>query len=75
METCNLFKHKKIYWTHWIGKSGKMYDKNEYGHFGDGKERNGVKDLPIDDYPYKGNRIEEPLFGCCKYCNCQIKLK
>lgn len=39
--------------THYIGKSGKLYEYDKYSNFGTGISRGNIKDLPLDDYPYK----------------------
>lgn len=44
--------------THYIGKSGKMYDYHKYKNWGRGQAERGktdgiiYEDLPKEDYPY-----------------------
>lgn len=77
---CTLFKYKKITSTHWIGSTGNKYAKNEYANHGHGGLHSGFVpnqgmiarlDLPVNEYPYKEEYVEEPMFECCKNCNCE----
>ena len=70
---CNLFKLKKEIATHYVGKSGKEYIKDEYSNHGQGNFYRGFLDLPKDDYPYSVKYEIKPLYKCCELCDCEKK--
>lgn len=72
---CELSKNITETKTHYIGKSGELYDVNHFGTWGDGKRHNGKDDLPLNDYPYKIKYKEEYSFLCCRNCGCKDKFK
>jgi hypothetical protein len=38
--------------THWVGKSGKLYEYDKWQNWGRGIKEKGRDDLPKEDYPY-----------------------
>ena len=70
---CGLYKYRKEIATHYIGRTGNEYSKEEYANWGSGKAERGKKDLPLDEYPYEIKYKTEPFFVCCKLCLCEGK--
>lgn len=70
---CCLHKHKKEIATHYVGKTGNKYSKQEYLNHGKGGVYKGFKDLPENEYPYTIKYSTEYLFKCCKLCLCYCK--
>jgi hypothetical protein len=71
--TCGLFKFKNEIATHYVGKSGNEYPINEYANLGSGKTEKGIKDLPLDEYPYTIKYETELKYKCCQLCSCEGK--
>lgn len=72
--SCSLKKFKKEQPINYIGITGNKYPYNEYLNSGDGKTYKGLKDLPLDEYPYEIEFKTDFLFLCCKLCNCKDKV-
>lgn len=68
---CGLYKYKTEIATHYVGRTGKEYPKDEYCNHGKGGTYQGFKDLPKDEYPYTIKYLTKPKFKCCELCRCE----
>ncbi len=69
---CTLYKYVKVTATHWVGKTGNEYPKDDFINLGT-KPMGLKKDLPLDEYPYTVKYKTEQMFRCCDLCNCEGK--
>lgn len=72
---CELYKYRKEEATHYVGCTGNEYPIKEYCNFGIGKNKDGKKDLPLNEYPYTIKYKIELIWTCCKLCSCDNKEK
>ena len=70
---CSFKKYKKETSTHYVGKTGNEYPIDEYNNWGTGVERFGMKDLPLDEYPYTHKYKVEYKWKMCRECSCKDK--
>ena len=70
---CELYKYRKEIATHYVGKTGNEYPKDDYMNWGRGKTERNKKDLPMDEYPYTIKYKTELVWQCCKLCSCEGK--
>lgn len=61
---CGLLKYKKITILNYIGRTGKKYPFTSY------EDRERYARIANEDFPFTIEYGEEPLFLCCKLCNC-----
>lgn len=70
---CGLYQFTTETPTHWVGRTGNEYPKNDYANHGEGGIKHGKKDLPHDEYPYTIKYHVQQMFKVCETCTCEGK--
>ena len=70
---CSLIRHKKSTPTHYVGVDGSEYPVDKWYNWGGGTVKSGKMNLPTEGYPYTIKYKVEPLYMCCRICDCMSK--